>query len=574
MPDFKRLPVGIEDFRELTNGRYYFVDKTAFIREIVHNHDKVNLFTRPRRFGKTLNMNMLRTFFEIGGDKSVFDGLAVSGDKALCDACMGIFPVISVTLKGVEGLSFESALQSFKTVIAQEAERLLALMTGYAPLRKEIEESLSQITRKDVFGSYNMPNDVLERSFKDMSAALFAHYGTKPILFIDEYDVPLDKAAQNGYYAEMVDLIRKLFGNALKTNEALEFAVLTGCLRVSKESIFTGLNNFSVFTVSESAFSEFFGFTDAEVREMLHYYGFEEVYPLLKEWYDGYRFGDTEIYCPWDIVKYCSDLLRLRERTPGASQEPKNYWIITSGNAIIRKLIGQSDEQTKEAVENLIAGETLYKTINEALTYNEIYKDEASIWSLMLATGYLTYDACSEGIYALRIPNREIRSIFAEQVMQWFDEETGKEPDRIEALCSAVENGDAAGFEACFSDYLLDTISIRDTGVRRTRKENFYHGILLGLFGHRRNWIIKSNAEAGDGYSDLVIKNRRRSLGIIIELKYADTYGAMDAACEEALAQIRDRKYDEAFWDDRVNTVMKYGVAYCRKECKVIKSDV
>ena len=568
MASLKKLPVGIEDFSEITNGRYYFVDKTAFIRDLALNHDKVNLITRPRRFGKTLNMNMLETFFAIGGDKTAFDGLEISKDKDFCNTYMGKYPVISISLKELDGLSFESAFKLVKNYIADEAGKFLFLADS-DKLDAKDKADFQALLLKDEFGVSMMDDAALKTSLKFLCGLLYKHYGVKPILLIDEYDVPLDKANQHGYYDEMVDLIRKLFGNVLKTNIDLEFAVLTGCLRISKESIFTGLNNFSVFPVNEPTFSDYFGFTDKEVRDMLEYFNFTDLYPMLKEWYDGYHFGDTEIYCPWDIIKYCSDLLRLQQRKADATLEPKNYWINTSENTVIRQLIVQSDEQTKEDIEKLIAGESLQKEINESLTYSDIYKDETSIWSLMLATGYLTFDSYSGHTYSIRIPNTEIRSIFAEQVMKWFNDETGKEPERIEALCSAVENGDAQGFEKSFSDYLLDTISIRDTSVRKARKENFYHGVLLGLFGHRRNWIIKSNAEAGDGYSDILIKNRRKSVGIIIEMKYAEDYDLMEAACADALAQIDDKRYDKAFADDRIKTIYKYGVACCKKECKV-----
>ena len=566
----KKLPIGIENFVEMRTEDFYLVDKTLFIKQLLENWGKVNLFTRPRRFGKSLNMSMLKAFFEIGGKKSWFDGLAIAKEKQLCAEYMGKFPVISITLKGVEGLSYEEAVGSLRNVIGREAMRFSFLETSseITDMQKKTYHALINV---DNDGCFTMPLSVLESSLQTLSFLLSKHYQKNVIILIDEYDVPLDKASQNGYYKQMVHLIRKIFGNALKTNESLQFAVMTGCLRVSKESIFTGLNNLRVLSITSAGFNEYFGFTDGEVRELLEYYGLQEFYQPVKEWYDGYLFGTERMYCPWDVINYCDELLALHRKEPGAYMKPRNYWTNTSGNVIIKALLRQAKGQTKMELERLIEGGILEKAIEENLTYQDIYNKVDNIWSVLFSTGYLTYEGVTEeGLYRLRIPNREIRSIFVNQVMEWFQEMAKLEPLKLDVLCDAVQKGDAEGVQNSLNFYLKKIISIRDT-ASKSRKENFYHGILLGLLSHRETWYIRSNAESGEGYSDVLIMDEKEDVGIVIEIKYTKNGRAevLEAGCREALRQIEEKGYAELLYEEGMRNVVKYGIAFYKKQCLV-----
>ena len=564
----KMLPVGIEDFREIRTEDFYYVDKTSMIYELLRKWGKVNLFTRPRRFGKTLNMSMLKEFFEIGGDKSIFDGLEISKEKELCGKYMGQFPVISITLKTVDGLSYVSARNQLVNLIGNEALRFEFLRTS-EKLSETEKKKYSQLTRisdgTENDAIYAMPEPILTESLRTLSQLLSRHYGQKVILLIDEYDVPLDKAFQSGYYTEMVSLIRNLFGSALKTNPDLHFAVLTGCLRVAKESIFTGLNNLKVFSALDPACASSFGFTDGEVKELLSCYGFTDKYSAVKEWYDGYQFGETEVYCPWDVINYVD---RLRDKETLA---PQNYWVNTSGNDAVRYLIRKTgDGVLKSEMESLIAGETVEKEIREDLTYNEIYATVNHVWSLLFMTGYLTQRGAGEGNrLQLAIPNLEIRSIFTGQILEMFQDEAAKDGVLLKKFCDALENGDAAEVEKLFLSYLKKTISIRDTFVRKPAKENFYHGILLGILGYRDGWYLKSNKESGNGYSDIFILDHDKETGIIIEVKYAQDQ-QMEQVCRDALVQIEKNEYGELLKEEGCHTIYKYGFACCKKECRVL----
>lgn len=557
----KKLPVGVEFFNDLIRQDFYYVDKTGLIIDLVNNQAKVNLFTRPRRFGKSLNMRMLQTFFEVGCDPSLFDGLKVSQDSELCKKYMGQFPVISITLKNVEGLSFEAAKKSLKDTVATEARRFYFLLKSDR-LEESDRKSYETLISISENGEYDMPDTVLEKSLLRLSILLSRHYGKQVILLIDEYDVPLDKAFQYGYYDEMVSLIRNLFGNALKTNPDLYFAVLTGCLRIAKESIFTGLNNFCVMSILDKEFDEYFGFTDSEVKEMLSYYDLSDHFDSVKEWYDGYQFGSREIYCPWDVINYCKKLCA----DPDAWQE--DYWSNSSGNAIVRRFIDMADAQTRSEIEQLIVGETITKEIRQELTYNELDTTIENLWSVLFTTGYLTQRGRIDGKkYRLAIPNRELRELFVSQIREWFKESVGKDRKSLDNFCEAFLQKDTTTIQDLFGDYLWNTISIRDTAT--AYKENFYHGILLGLFGYMRDWIIKSNIESGIGYSDILIEAPRNRTGIIIELKYAED-GNMDAACQKALAQIEEKQYAALLKEDGMRNIIKYGIACYKKDCQVV----
>lgn len=557
----KKLPVGIENFEEFSKEDFYYVDKTMFIAELLQNWGKVNLFTRPRRFGKTLNMSMLKCFFEMGTDKSLFDGLKIAENKELCAEYQGKFPVIFISLKSVDGLTFESAAAALRTVIGREASRFQFLRDS-DKLTKEEREGYESLIHVDK-GLFDMEDELLAGSLKNLSQLLAKHYGRQVVLLIDEYDVPLDKAFQAGYYDEMVSLIRNLFGNALKTNDNLQFAVLTGCLRISKESIFTGLNNLKVHTIADPRYEEYFGFTDADVEEMLAFYGLTSHKQVMQDWYDGYQFGKVSVYCPWDVINYC-DLLRA---DPEA--EPENYWANTSGNGIIRRLLKKADQTTRDEVEQLINGGTIVKTVRQELTYRDIEDSIDNIWSVLYSTGYLTSRGRLPGKQMkLALPNREVRELFIDLVKDWFREETRADTSRINRFCAAFPKGDVATIQDMLHDYLWDSISVRDTAVRSNMKENFYHGMLLGLLQSQGSWIVRSNAETGIGYSDISVATPER-LGMVIELKYAED-GNLEAACARALAQIDEKKYDEALRRRGMKTILKYGIACWEKECMVV----
>lgn len=563
-----KLPLGIEDFEEIRTMGYFYIDKTGLIRDLIDNPGKVNLFTRPRRFGKTLNMSMLKFFFETDNDmvpdnSRLFEGLEISKEKELCRKYMGKFPVISISLKNVEGISFEKAKNKFRSVIGTEAVRF-SFLADCDRLTETERKQYAKLIELNDSGEFAMSDDLLENSLLMLSRFLQKYYGQKTILLIDEYDVPLDKAYQSGYYDAMVDFIRALFGQVLKTNSSLYFAVLTGCLRISRESIFTGLNNFKVYTVKDVQYNEYFGFTDAEVREMLAYYGLMEKYEVTKEWYDGYRFSNLEVYCPWDVVNYCHALKMNPE------ENPQNYWVNTSSNDIIRRFIEKADASTKDEIELLVNGGSIKKKIRQELTYRDLDSRADNLWSILFTTGYLTqYEKDDSELTKLVIPNREIQWIFVEQIQEWFDLESKKDIHKLNDFRRAFEENDTTAIETIFTSYLRKTISIRDTNVRKKMKENFYHGILLGLFAGMENWKVKSNAESGEGHSDISVEIEDKEIGIIIELKYAEN-AALDECSREALEQIHDRNYEDVLIDDGMTVIYRYGIACYKKRCRVI----
>ena len=560
MAGLKKLPIGIENFEEMRREDFYYVDKSHVIEQLLTQWGKVNLFTRPRRFGKSLNMSMLQSFFEIGKDKTLFDGLRISDNQELCEKYQGKFPVVSVSLKGINGATYEEARRFLIKIINEEARRL-SVLSDSTELDETDHELLTQLKKKE------MTNDSLVYSIRELTELLEKHYGSKVIVLIDEYDVPLAKANENGYYDEMVLLIRNLFENALKTNNSLKFAVLTGCLRIAKESIFTGFNNFKVYSITDKSFDETFGFTDAEVRELLRYYGQEKYYETVKEWYDGYRFGNVDVYCPWDVINFCSDHLA----DPGL--EPKNYWANTSGNSVISHFIdsvGKPQKLTRMELEQLVNGGIVQKEINSELTYKELYSSIDNLWSTLFMTGYLTQRGEPSGNrYNLVIPNREIRNIITNHILKMFKENVKDDGKTVSDLCDALLNQNPEKVELIFTEYMKKTISIRDTFARKPTKENFYHGLLLGILGFKENWSVMSNRESGDGFGDILIRIEDEDVGIVIEVKYADDEN-LQGECEKALQQIIDIRYTEALEQEGIHTIIKYGIACYRKKCKVL----
>ena len=560
MAGLKKLPIGIENFEKLRQEDFYYIDKTRLIEQLLTRWGEVNLFTRPRRFGKSLNMSMLQSFFEIGKDKTLFDGLRISDNQELCEKYQGKFPVVSVSLKGINGATYEEARRFLIKTINEEARRL-SVLSDSTELDETDHELLTQLKKKE------MTNDSLVYSIRELTELLEKHYGSKVIVLIDEYDVPLAKANENGYYDEMVLLIRNLFENALKTNSSLKFAVLTGCLRIAKESIFTGLNNFKVYSITDKSFDETFGFTDAEVRELLRYYGQEKYYETVKEWYDGYRFGNVDVYCPWDVINFCSDHLA----DPGL--EPKNYWANTSGNSVISHFIdsvGKPQKLTRMELEQLVNGGIVQKEINFELTYKELYSSIDNLWSTLFMTGYLTQRGEPSGNrYNLVIPNREIRNIITNHILKMFKENVKDDGKTVSDLCDALLNQNPEKVELIFTEYMKKTISIRDTFARKPTKENFYHGLLLGILGFKENWSVMSNRESGDGFGDILIRIEDEDVGLVIEVKYADD-GNLQGECEKALQQIIDIRYTEALEQEGIHTIIKYGIACYRKKCKVL----
>ena len=560
MAGLKKLPIGIENFEKLRQEDFYYIDKTRLIEQLLTRWGEVNLFTRPRRFGKSLNMSMLQSFFEIGKDKTLFDGLRISDNQELCEEYQGKFPVVSVSLKGINGATYEEARRFLIKTINEEARRL-SVLSDSAELDETDHELLTQLKKKE------MTNDSLVYSIRELTELLEKHYGRKVIVLIDEYDVPLAKANENGYYDEMVLLIRNLFENALKTNSSLKFAVLTGCLRIAKESIFTGLNNFKVYSITDKSFDETFGFTDAEVKELLRYYGQEKYYETVKEWYDGYRFGNVDVYCPWDVINFCSDHLA----DPGL--EPKNYWANTSGNSVISHFIdsvGKPQKLTRMELEQLVNGGIVQKEINSELTYKELYSSIDNLWSTLFMTGYLTQRGEFSGNrYNLVIPNREIRNIITNHILKMFKENVKDDGKTVSDLCDALLNQNPEKVESIFTEYMKKTISIRDTFAQKPTKENFYHGLLLGILGFKENWSVMSNRESGDGFGDILIRIEDEDVGIVIEVKYADD-GNLQGECEKALQQIIDIRYTEALEQEGIHTIIKYGIACYRKKCKVL----
>ena len=562
MANTLKLPVGIENFEEIRKLGFYYIDKTRLIEQLLQGWGKVTLFTRPRRFGKTLNMSMLKSFFEIGTDKSLFVGLYISGNKALCDEHMGKYPVIFLSLKGVEGLEFASAKRMLCTIIDREIGRHYYLKTSDA-----LTDEDRTLFTKMLHGQ----DDNIKDSIRMLSQLLYKHYGQKAVILIDEYDVPLDKAFQNGYYKEMVSLIRGLFGQALKTNEFLQFAVLTGCLRISKESIFTGLNNFKVMSITDSRFDEQFGFTDGDVRRLLSDYGMDSHFDEIKEWYDGYHFGRADVYCPWDVINHVD---HLRD---DSDAKPQTYWINSSGNSLVRRLINRADSSTKDEIERLIAGEAIEKVIRLDLTYDEIDNSIDNIWSVLFTTGYLTkigevkLPDSESYAYKLVIPNKEVREVFVLQIQEWFKAVVANENDTMKLLSRAILDKDEQQIARQLNIVMGRMISILDTKAPDDMKENFYHGLLLGLLrGSNPDWLIKSNRESGDGFSDILIKPEDPDAGIIIEVKYAKEIKGLDAACDAAMAQIKDKRYDEALRDEDRCDILAYGIAFCRKRCRVV----
>lgn len=560
MAGLKKLPIGIENFEEMRREDFYYVDKSHVIEQLLTQWGKVNLFTRPRRFGKSLNMSMLQSFFEIGKDKTLFDGLRISDNQELCEKYQGKFPVVSVSLKGINGATYEEARRFLIKTINEEARRL-SVLSDSTELDETDHELLTQLKKKE------MTNDSLVYSIRELTELLEKHYGSKVIVLIDEYDVPLAKANENGYYDEMVLLIRNLFENALKTNSSLKFAVLTGCLRIAKESIFTGLNNFKVYSITDKSFDETFGFTDAEVKELLRYYGQEKYYETVKEWYDGYRFGNVDVYCPWDVINFCSDHLA----DPGL--EPKNYWANTSGNSVISHFIdsvGKPQKLTRMELEQLVNGGIVQKEINSELTYKELYSSIDNLWSTLFMTGYLTQRGEPSGNrYNLVIPNREIRNIITNHILKMFKENVKDDGKTVSDLCDALLNQNPEKVELIFTEYMKKTISIRDTFAQKPTKENFYHGLLLGILGFKENWSVMSNRESGDGFGDILIRIEDEDVGLVIEVKYADD-GNLQGECEKALQQIIDIRYTEALEQEGIHTIIKYGIACYRKKCKVL----
>ena len=562
MANTLKLPVGIDDFRKLRESNFYYVDKTRLIEQLLLNWSEVTLFTRPRRFGKTLNMSMLKSFFEIGTDKTLFDGLYISGNKELCDDHMGKYPVIFLSFKGVEGLEFASAKRMLCTIIDREIDRHYYLKTSDA-----LTDEDRTLFTKMLHGQA----DNIEDSIRMLSQLLYKHYGQKAVILIDEYDVPLDKAFQNGYYKEMVSLIRGLFGQALKTNEFLQFAVLTGCLRVSKESIFTGLNNFEINSIVDIDHDEQFGFTDDEVMKLLLDYDRSERYPDVKEWYDGYHFGNADIYCPWDVINFAKKLVS------DPSARPSAFWINSSGNDMVKRFVDKADQTTRDEIEKLVAGGFVEKQLRLDLTYDEIDNTIDNLWSVLFTTGYLTkigevkVPDSESYAYKLVIPNKEVREVFILQIQEWFKAVVANDDDTMKLLSRAILDKDEKQIARQLNIVMSRMISILDTKAPDAMKENFYHGLLLGLLrGSNPDWLIKSNRESGDGFSDILIEPEDPDAGIVIEVKYAKEMKELDAACEAAMAQIQNRRYDETLRDEGRCDILAYGIAFCRKRCRVV----
>ena len=557
----KKLPIGIENFEEIRKEDFYYIDKTGLIIELLHNWGAVNLFTRPRRFGKSLNMSMLEHFFSLDGDKSIFNGLKISKETALCEEYMGKYPVVSISLKGMDALNFERAFRMGARAVRRTAGEVQYLLES-----DKLSES-DKLEYQSLLDS-NMDESTFCDSLRILSEMLEKHHNTKVILLIDEYDVPLAKAHANGYYDQMISLIRSLLGEALKTNNSLKLAVLTGCLRISKESIFTGLNNLKVRSVTDVRFDEYFGFTDTEVKTLLEYYGYPDSYDVAKKWYDGYHFGNVDVYCPWDVLNYCDSLLDDKEA------QPENYWINTSSNDAVKRFIQESaNYATKREIESLVAGEVITKEIHQELTYPEVYQTIDNIWSLLFTTGYLTQRGKAEGRQMkLAIPNLEIRDIYVTQIMEFFKENVREDGDTLNRFCDALRNEDTENVEKIFTEYLRKTISIRDTAVKKEMKENFYHGVLLGILGVKNRWGISSNREMGEGYADILVEPDTGDIGIIIEVKYAHD-GDLDGACKEALKQIEYTKYEDSLEDDGIENILKYGIACYKKRCRVMLAE-
>lgn len=563
MTESLKLPVGIEDFAEIRQAGFYYVDKTKFIEQLLDGWGKVNLFTRPRRFGKTLNMSMLRYFFEIGADASLFDGLQIAENKKLCEEFQGKYPVIFLSFKNVEGLTFADAQYRLTELIAGEAERFAFL--AQSDKLTENEKSLYRGLTAVREGRYALAGEVLASALQTLSKLLSKHYGQKTVMLLDEYDVPLDKAFQNGYYQEMVALIRGMLGQALKTNEFLQFAVLTGCLRVSKESIFTGLNNFKVLSITDNRFDEQFGFTDDEVKQLLAAYNLADHLEETKAWYDGYRFGAADVYCPWDVINHV-DMLRSNPLA-----KPQAYWINTSGNALVKRFIDMADKSTRNELERLVAGEAIEKHIRLELTYDEIDSSIDNLWSVLFTTGYLTQQGMTEsGAYKLVLPNQEIREVYKLQIQEWFKKSIFANTAQLESFWQAFAEGDSEAVELFLNRTLSNSISVFDAKGREAERENTYHMLLVGLLAGKADWLVRSNVEAGEGFADIIVETDDLDAGVIVELKYAPTMAAMEKSCAKALAQIHERRYAEFLRNNGREKILLYGMSFCKKRCKVV----
>ena len=565
MDEFLKLPVGIDNFEKIRQNGFYYVDKTSLIEQLFSNWGEVNLFTRPHRFGKTLNMSMLKYFFEIGTDRSLFDGLHICANEKICSEHMGKYPVIFLSLKNAEGLNFDTAKYQMVELIAMEAERFpfLAKDTNLSDRDREKYRVLTAFAD----GHYQMSDDVLNGSLQTLSELLYKHFNQKTVILIDEYDVPLDKAFQHGYYREMVALIRALFGRALKTNEALAFAVLTGCLRVSKESIFTGLNNFKILSITDSRFDEQFGFTDKEVQKLLADYHLEARFSETKEWYDGYRFGNVDVYCPWDVINHID---RIKD-DPNA--RPEAYWINTSGNDLVKRFVDKANRTTRNEIEQLIAGNAIEKTLRLDLTYDEIDNSIENLWSVLFTTGYLTQAGMTEdGAYRLVIPNREIREVFKLQIQEWFKKSIFSNTEQLTAFWKAFEEGNTDGVEMYLNRIMSNSISVFDIKTGEEKKEISYHNLLVGILTGNADWLVKSNVEAGEGFADIIVETEDTNAGIVVELKYTKDYDEIEQACRAALDQINDRRYQEYLLNDGRKDITLYGIAFCKKRCKAMAS--
>ena len=555
MSESIKLPIGIDDFEKIRKNGFYYVDKTNLIEQLFSNWGEVNLFTRPRRFGKTLNMSMLKSFFEIGADPTLFEGLYISKNKQLCDERMGKYPVIFLSLKNVEGLTFEAAKYQMMELIGKEATRFSYLSQSDRLDAADKSAYLSYVKRNE--GRYAMDEDLLYGSLQTLSELLYKHYGQKTVILIDEYDVPLDKAFQHGYYREMVALIRAMFGKALKTNDALEFAVLTGCLRVSKESIFTGLNNFKILSITDSRFDEQFGFTDDEVRKLLTFYQVENRFDETKEWYDGYHFGNVDVYCPWDVINHVD---RIKD-DPGA--RPETYWINTSGNDLVKRFVDKASKTTRNEIERLIAGESIEKQVRLDLTYDEIDSSIENLWSVLFTTGYLTHTGITdEGTY----------KVFKLQIQEWFKKSIFSNTEQLQSFWNAFEEGNTDGMEKYLNRVLSNSVSVFDTKTQNGEKESSYHNLLVGILTGNADWLVKSNVEAGEGFADIIVETDDPDAGIVAELKYTKEFKDMEQACQKALDQIRDRRYEEYLWNDGRHDILLYGIVFCKKRCKVVVS--
>lgn len=565
MDEFLKLPVGIDNFEKIRQNGFYYVDKTSLIEQLFSSWGEVNLFTRPRRFGKTLNMSMLKYFFEIGTDRSLFDGLHISSNEKICSEHMGKYPVIFLSLKNAEGLNFDTAKYQMVELIAREAERFpfLAKDTNLSDRDREKYRVLTAFAD----GHYQMSDDVLCGSLQTLSELLYKHFNQKTVILIDEYDVPLDKAFQHGYYREMGALIRAMFGRALKANEALAFAVLTGCLRVSKESIFTGLNNFKILSITDSRFDEQFGFTDKEVQKLLADYHLEARFSETKEWYDGYRFGNVDVYCPWDVINHID---RIKD-DPNA--RPEAYWINTSGNDLVKRFVDKANRTTRNEIEQLIAGNAIEKMLRLDLTYDEIDNSIENLWSVLFTTGYLTQTGMTEdGAYRLVIPNREIREVFKLQIQEWFKKSIFSNTEQLTAFWKAFEEGNTDGVEMYLNRIMSNSISVFDIKTGEGKKEISYHNLLVGILTGNADWLVKSNVEAGEGFADIIVETEDPNAGIVVELKYTKDYDEMEQACRAALDQINDRRYQEYLLNDGRKDITLYGIAFCKKRCKAIAS--